>query len=61
MINSPEFWYHRSTIGVKVEKENHESEKQVRLDKESAKLDILMERALAEEGFGADTAEWPEY
>jgi len=32
-----------------------------RLAEECAKLDAAAERALAEEGFGADAAAWPEY
>jgi metal-responsive CopG/Arc/MetJ family transcriptional regulator len=32
-----------------------------RLTEECAKLDPAAERALAEEGFGADAAAWPEY
>jgi metal-responsive CopG/Arc/MetJ family transcriptional regulator len=32
-----------------------------RLIEECAKLDPAAERALAEEGLGADTAGWPEY
>ncbi len=32
-----------------------------RLAEECAKLDPAAERALAEEGFGADAAAWPEY
>jgi metal-responsive CopG/Arc/MetJ family transcriptional regulator len=32
-----------------------------RLIEECAKLDPVAERALAEEGFGADAAAWPEY
>jgi len=32
-----------------------------RLAEECAKLDPLYERALAEEGMGAELAEWPEY
>jgi len=32
-----------------------------RLAEECAKLDPAAERALAEEGLGADTAEWPTY
>ena len=32
-----------------------------RLAEECAKLDGAAERALAEEGFGADAAAWPEY
>jgi Arc/MetJ-type ribon-helix-helix transcriptional regulator len=33
----------------------------VRLARESANLDRSFERNLAEEGLGADAAEWPEY
>jgi metal-responsive CopG/Arc/MetJ family transcriptional regulator len=32
-----------------------------RLARESAKLDATFEKALAEEGLGADVAAWPEY
>jgi Arc/MetJ-type ribon-helix-helix transcriptional regulator len=32
-----------------------------RLVDECAKLDPVAERAMAEEGLGADTTEWPEY
>lgn len=32
-----------------------------RLIEECAKLDPAAERAMAEEGFAADAAEWPEY
>lgn len=32
-----------------------------RLVEECAKLDPAAERAMAEEGMGTDTAEWPEY
>jgi metal-responsive CopG/Arc/MetJ family transcriptional regulator len=32
-----------------------------RLARESAKLDAAFEKALAEEGLGADVAAWPEY
>ncbi len=32
-----------------------------RLAREAAKLDPVEERALAEEGVGADAAAWPEY
>jgi len=32
-----------------------------RLAAECAKLDPLIEKAIAEEGFGADAASWPEY
>jgi len=32
-----------------------------RLARECAKLDPVVEKALAEEGIGAELAEWPEY
>ncbi len=34
---------------------------QSRLAQECAKLDPRLEQALAEEGMGGDSAEWPEY
>ena len=35
--------------------------RRTRLARECAKLDPAEERALAEEGLGADAADWPEY
>jgi metal-responsive CopG/Arc/MetJ family transcriptional regulator len=41
--------------------EKLERQEGVRLAAECAKLDTAFEQAVAEEGFGADVASWPEY
>ena len=49
------------SVGLSKDRHRTPSRRQFRRAEECAKLDPAAERAMAEEGLGADTAGWPEY
>ena len=55
------FFANRSRAIQIAVQEKLERLKHVRLAQECGKLDRAQERAMAEEGVGPDTSEWPEY